>query len=78
MPSWTVSCHSERSEESLIICSAARQQKPEMFRFAQHDKSLNPIHGAAASNVQAMMKDQQTLDKTGNGWRLQKKGLKGL
>jgi hypothetical protein len=24
-----------------------------MFRFAQHDKSLNPIHGAAASNVQS-------------------------
>jgi hypothetical protein len=44
--------HSKPSEESLIIRVTACQQKPEMFRFAQHDKYLNPIHGAAASNVQ--------------------------
>jgi hydrogenase/urease accessory protein HupE len=30
-------CHSERSEESLD-CRGAVRKKPEMFRFAQHDK----------------------------------------
>jgi hypothetical protein len=43
----------ERSEESLIIRSTRCHQKPEMFRFAQHDKSLNLIHGVTASNVQS-------------------------
>jgi hypothetical protein len=34
-----VSCHSERSEESLINCAAnVRTHRPEMFRFAQHDR----------------------------------------
>ena len=32
------SCHSERSEESLIIRWPARQDQPEMFRSAQHDR----------------------------------------
>jgi hypothetical protein len=32
-------CHSERSEESLINCSASVLiNQPEMFRFAQHDR----------------------------------------
>src|SRR6266567_2300458 len=31
-------CHSERSEESQIVISATPHGKPEMFRFAQHDK----------------------------------------
>jgi hypothetical protein len=33
------SCHSERREESLIICvPIVHGNKPEMFRFAQHDR----------------------------------------
>jgi hypothetical protein len=31
---------------------------------------LNPIHGAAASNVQSNHEGSTTLDKSGNGWRL--------
>ena len=31
-------CHSERSQESLIIRSATANQQPEMFRSAQHDR----------------------------------------
>jgi len=45
-------CHSERSEESLIVWSKRARIKPEMFRFAQHDNYLNPIHKIAASNFQ--------------------------
>src|SRR5438270_4961893 len=42
-----------------------------MFRSAQHDNYLNPIHGGAASNVQnQIMNEQQTLDKAGTPRRL--------
>ncbi len=35
-------CHSERSEESLIlfVATGARRKKSEMFRFAQHDRIM--------------------------------------
>src|SRR4030095_10218487 len=36
-------CHSERSEESQVIYSATCQEKPEMFRFAQHDKKMQCV-----------------------------------
>jgi hypothetical protein len=48
-----LSCHSERSEESLIICVSSLTAATRDVSLAQHDKSLNPIHGAAASNVQS-------------------------
>jgi hypothetical protein len=31
-------CHSERSEESLVLWSGSLPRQPEMFRFAQHDR----------------------------------------
>ena len=40
-------CHSERSEDSLIISSGRAPAKSEMFRLAQHDKeavdAFNPL-----------------------------------
>jgi hypothetical protein len=35
-------CHSERSEESVIISSGSAPAKTEMFRFAQHDSTAAP------------------------------------
>ncbi len=32
------SCHTERSEESLMVWWPGRQGQPEMFRSAQHDR----------------------------------------
>jgi len=34
------SCHSERSEESLIDNIAPTRHGTEMFRFAQHDSTI--------------------------------------
>jgi hypothetical protein len=44
--------------------------KPEIFRFAQHDNYLNPIHEDAASNFQTNMNNQQPRDKAGSPRRL--------
>jgi hypothetical protein len=49
-----------------------------MFRSAQHDNYLNPIHGHAASNVQSNHERSTNLDKGGNRWRLLKKGFNDM
>ena len=36
-------CHSERSEESLIMIPSGAKQKSEMFRSAQHDRYRNGL-----------------------------------
>src|SRR5215831_7524732 len=42
-----------------------------MFRFAQHDNYLNPIHGVVASNVsKPIMNNQPIIDKAGTPRRL--------
>src|SRR5437870_6501983 len=46
------SCHSERSEESLICTPTPCQPgKSEMFRFAQHDKTIGCAHSKRLTPV---------------------------
>jgi hypothetical protein len=45
-------CHSERSEESLVIVfGSAREQQSEMFRFAQHDPRHFPELSEAVPGI---------------------------
>jgi hypothetical protein len=50
-------CHSERSEESLIVSSAVPENhKSEMFRFAQHDR-----HGVVALQLFNLLSSDLTF-----------------
>ena len=58
------SCHSEGSEESLIMWQAQRtKDQPEMFRFAQHDKQGRRCAGAESLDTYCQWNSKSFIRK---------------